>query len=365
MFEQMKKSRPVASGVDEPAKSSARREKLPSASQRRPTQRDIAAATGMSQTAVSLVLNQVKSSTVSAESRDRILRVAERLGYVPNRMARNLQSARTRALACVIPDITNPAYPALVRGFQAAAEAEGYDTMIFDTDGTLEREKRALNWLSQGHVEAAMAVFFHVNESEVLKATRGRLAIVQIENQVPSPSSHIDKVFIDNAAAARAMTQLLLSRGHRRIALLTCSKGPGPERQRGFRAAMHDAGLSASVIAAEDFTQVAGEHAMASALTARFEYSAVFAANDLLAIGAMSALRAAGLRVPEDVAVAGFDDIPAAQLLQPTLTTVRRSEQEIGRFVAELLISRLDGPNRGRPGGCFEMSFELVSRDSA
>lgn len=361
----MKKSRDFARRLETREQDAARDLRPQASLQRRPTQRDIAAATGMSQTAVSLVLNRVKSSTVSAEARDRILQTAERLGYVPNRIARNLQSARTRTLACVIPDITNPAYPALVRGFQVAAEAAAYDTMIFDTDGTLEREKRALNWLSQGHVDGVMTVLFHVNEAELMNAAHQRMAIVQIESQIPQPSRHIDKVFIDNAAAAHAMTQLLLSRGHRRIAMLSGSHGPGPERQRGFHAAMSDAGRAAAVIVAEDFTQMAGEHAMTSALAEGFDCSAIFAANDLLAIGAMSALKASGRRIPEDVAVAGFDDIPAAQLIQPALTTVRRSEQEIGRFVAELLISRLEGQERARPGHCFEMSFQLVSRQSA
>ena len=332
---------------------------------RRPTQRDIAAATGMSQTAVSLVLNRVEPSAVSAEARERILQVAKQLGYVPNRIARNLQSARTRALACIIPDITNPTYPALVRGFQSAADAAGYDTMIFDTDGAPEREHRALQWLSQGHVDGVMAVFFHIDETELLAAVRGRLAVVQVESQAHKPSPHIDKLYIDNAAAAQAMTQALIDKGHQRIAMLSCPIGPGAERQRGFQAAMQQAGLAARIIAADDFTQAAGAHAMAAELAGGLRYSAVFAANDLLAIGAMAALRAAGQRIPDDVALAGFDDIPSAQLLHPALTTVRRSEQTIGRFAAELLIARLDGPDADLPGRGFELPFELVMRDSA
>lgn len=335
------------------------------ASARRPTQRDIAKATGMSQTAVSLVLNHAEHTAVSAEARERILDTAQRLGYVPNRIARNLQSARTRTLACVVPDITNPTYPALVRGFQTAADAAGYDTMIFDTDGTPERERRALQWLSQGHVDGVMAVFFHVDEAALLQAVGGRVAVVQLESQAHRPSSDIDKIYIDNAAAAQAMTQALIDKGHRTIALLSCAKGPGAERQRGYQAAMAQAGLATRLIGADDFTQAAGAQAIAAELAAGFPCSALFAANDLLALGAIAALRDAGLRIPEDVAVAGFDDIPSAQLLQPALTTVRRSEQAIGRFAAELLIARLDGPDAGRPGRGFELPFELVLRDSA
>ena len=338
---------------------------VPAGALRRPTQRDIAEATGLSQTSVSLVLNRVAPSTVSEEARERILRTAQQLGYVPNRMARNLQSARTRTLACIVPDITNPTYPALIRGFQSAADAAGYDTMIFDTDGAPEREQRALQWLSQGHVDGALALFFHVGEATLLAATRGRVAVVQIESQAYQPSRDIDKIYIDNAAAAQAMTEALISKGHQRIAMLSCPLGPGAERQRGYHAAMQQAGLQPYLITAEDFTQAAGLQAMTTELANQFHCSAVFAANDLLAIGTMAALRAAGLSIPDDVAVAGFDDIPAAQLLQPALTTVRRSEQAIGRFAAELLIARLDGPDADRPGQGFELPFQLVLRDSA
>ncbi len=338
----------------------------PVAALKRPTQRDIALATGLSQTSVSLVLNGVEPSTVSAEARERIQEAAKRLGYVPNRMARNLQSARTRTLACIVPDITNPTYPALIRGFQSAADAAGYDTMIFDTDGTPEREQRALQWLSQGHVDGVMAVFFHTPEADLLKAVRGRVAVVQLESQAHKPSRTIDKIYIDNAAAAQAMTQALIDKGHRRIAMLCAPIGPGAERQRGFRAAMRQAGLTARTIAADDFSQAAGARAMAAELAGGdFSFSAVFAANDLLAIGAMSALRAAGRRIPEDVAIAGFDDIPSAHLLHPALTTVRRSEQAIGRLAASLLVARLDGPDAAQPGRGFEQPFELVLRESA
>jgi LacI family transcriptional regulator len=331
---------------------------------RRPTQRDIAVATGMSQTAVSLVLNRVASSTVSAEARERILQSAQQLGYVPNRTAQNLQSARTRTLACIVPDITNPIYPAMVRGFQSAADAAGYDTMIYDTDGTPEREHRALQWLSQGHVDGAIAVFFHIEPAE-LASLRGHVALVLVGNQAHRPSRAYDNVYVDNAAAAQAMTQALIDKGHTRIAMLSCPLGPGAERQRGYRAALKQAGLAARVIGADEFTQAAGERAMAQALAGHFRCSAVFAANDLLAIGAIAALRTAGRSVPGDVAVAGFDDIPAAQLLHPALTTVRRCELAMGRFAAELLLARLDGPGAGRPGRGFELPFELVLRDSA
>lgn len=330
---------------------------------RRPTQRDIALATGLSQTAVSLVLNKVEHSSVSAEARQRILSAAQELGYVPNRSARNLQSARSYTLACVVPDLTNPTYPALVRGFQTAADAAGYDTMVFDSDGTPERERRALKWLAQGHVDGVMAVFFHVDEDALFQAVGARAAVVLLDSQARPPAHGFDRLHINNAAAAQAMTQALIDKGHRRIALLGSARGPGAQRQLGYEAAMALAGLSPQVLNAPDFTQPAGEKTLASALAAGLDCSAVFAANDLLALGAVAALRAAGRRIPEEVAVAGFDDIPTAQLLQPGLSSVSRNEQGIGRFAAKLLIARLD-VEAVRPGRSVELPFQLVLRGS-
>lgn len=332
---------------------------------RRPTQQDIAQATGLSQTTVSLVLNGVEPSSVSEEARQRVLKAAEQLGYVPNRMARNLQSARTRTLACIVPDITNPVYPALIRGFQTAADRAGYDTMIFDTDGAAEREQRALQWLAQGHVDGVLAVFFHIAETELQTAARGGMAVVRLESQRLPPSRDFDRLYIDSAAAARAMTQALIHKGHRRIAMLSCAVGPWAERQRGYEAAMKEAGLVPQILRAEDVSQAAGARAMSEALREGFDGSALFAANDLLAIGAMSALYAFGRRIPDQVAVAGFDDVPLAQWLQPALTTVSRNELALGRFAAELLVQRLEGSDGERPGQNFERPFELVMRESA
>lgn len=340
--------------------------KISAAAPKRPTQRDIALATGISQTAVSLVLNRVQPCPVSAELRDRILAAAQELGYVPNRMARSLQSARTHTLACIVPDLTNPTYPALIRGFQSVADAAGYDTMIFDTDGKTEREQRALHWLSQGHVDGVLASLFHVSEAQLLQAVRGRVAVVQLESLGRLSTEHaFDKLYVDNRRAAQAMTQRLIDKGHRRIAMLSCAMGPGAQRQSGYEAAMHQAGLAPHVIMADAFTQEAGARAVAQMLREPLSHSAVFAANDLLALGAMAELRAAGQHIPANVAVAGFDDIPAAQLVYPPLTTVRRSEHAVGRFAAELLIGRLDGADAGQAGRGFEQPFELVMRESA
>ncbi|MGO4391369.1 LacI family DNA-binding transcriptional regulator [Variovorax sp. M-6] len=339
-------------------------DKKPRAPLRRPTQRDIAQATGLSQTAVSLVLRHGDVPAVSADARERILETAQRLGYVPNRVAQNLQSTRSHTLACIVPDITNPTYPALVRGFQAVSAAAGYDVMIFDTDGNLERERQAVRWLLQGHVDGVIASFFHMTEADLAGLVKRGTALVLLGGQVRKASTPIDRLFIDNAGAARAMTQALITKGHRHIAMISPPLGPGAERRRGYRGAMKDAGLRTIEIPADDFVQDAGARAMAAFLAQRPLCSAVFAANDLLAIGAMAAIRAAGLRIPDNIAVAGFDDIPAAALMYPALTTVHRGETAMGRRAAEMLIAQLDANGAERPGRNIEMPYQLVMRDS-
>src|SRR6267154_5372482 len=145
----------------------------------RPTQKDIAAAAGVSQAAVSLVLNKAETPSVPAATRERILKLAGELGYQPNHPARMFRSARTMALACVIPDITNPFYPGLVRGLQSVAAPAGYDVLIYDTDGVPEGEQRAIEWLLQGRADGVVGTFFHVRVPELAALSRHGIPLVR------------------------------------------------------------------------------------------------------------------------------------------------------------------------------------------
>ena len=186
----------------------------------RPTQKDIAAAAGVSQAAVSLVLNKAETPSVPAATRERILKLAGELGYQPSHPARMFRSARTMALACVIPDITNPFYPGLVRGLQSVAAPAGYDVLIFDTDGTPEGEARAVNWLLQGRADGVVATFFHLRIPELTMLARTGIPLVRLESQHKAEGPlPIDSVYIDNMEAAASMTRFLIARGHRGLDL--------------------------------------------------------------------------------------------------------------------------------------------------
>lgn len=337
-----------------------------SSSARRPTQKDVARAAGVSQAAVSIVLTRQDGDALPAATRARIEAAAHALGYVPNRTAQMLRNARTMSLACVVPDITNPFYPGLVRGLQHGAWPAGYDVLIVDTDGTKEGEQRALNWLLQGRADGVVGTFFHLRVPDLAELVRRGIAVARVESRrKPNGPLPIDNLFIDNVAAAAAMTRLLIARGHRRIALIAGTLGPGSERTTGYTAAMRDAGLTPDVLSDAEFTEAAGRRSMQRLLCRRrARVSAVFGASDLIAIGAMDAVRAAGLAIPGDIAIAGFDDIPAAKLLMPALTTIRQPEQDMGALAARILIQRLQASGLDRDGESHELPYKIVLRQS-
>ena len=338
----------------------------PARPKKRPTQLDVARLAAVSQPVVSYVLNRDAIAPVAPETRRRVIAAIEQLGYVPDQAARTLRTRKTFTIAGIIPDITNPFYPAFERGVQDVASSHGYDLIVYNTDGDAEKEARFQRAV-QGRVDGVIGVFFHLTATELRPLLERRVAVVRLEAAPqeigPLP---LDNLYVDNVAAAREAVAFLIGRGHRRIAMIAGRGGPRQPRVRGYRDALaaHGIGFDPRLLRETEFVEGGGYEAMRELLSDHSRPSAVFAANDLLAMGALVALREAGLRVPADVAVVGFDDIPAARLVSPSLTTVAQFPQQLGRRAAELLFSRLDGtaPEGGR---CEERPYELVVRESA
>jgi LacI family transcriptional regulator len=331
----------------------------------RPTQKDVALAAGVSQAAVSLVLNKSETPSVPDATRARILKLAGEMGYQPHHPARMLRRARTMALACVVPDITNPFYPGLVRGVQSVAAPAGYDVLMFDTDGREEGEARALNWLLQGRADGVVGTFFHLRIPALSALAGQSVPIVRLESRhKASGDLPIDSVYIDNADASAAMTRYLIERGHRRIAMILAEVGPSQQRAMGYASVMRAAGLTADVVMDSRYSEESGVRAMTEILARRrHRPTAVFGANDMLAVGAMVCARSAGLSIPGDIAIAGFDDIPAAKLLG--LTTVRQPEFDLGALAASTLVERLQPGGLKPRGRSLELKFEIMKRSSA
>ncbi|MFZ0215345.1 MAG: LacI family DNA-binding transcriptional regulator [Candidatus Dormiibacterota bacterium] len=336
-------------------------------STRRPTQADVARLAGVSQALVSQVLNNATMVSVPAGTKQRVLAAAERLGYVTNRAARSLRTQKSSTIAYVIPDITNPFYPEFVRGIEERADASGYDLVTYSTRNMEEKELRALDAVQQGQVDGVIGVFFHVSAQRLKPLIDRGIAVVRFE---PSPRCvddfPLDCVYVNNLEAARTIVGYLVERGHRRIAMITGRSGPRRDRFLGYRRGLRDHGLDAdrALVRYGDFRAGGGYEAMVDLLRARPLPTATFVNNDLMAIGALRALREAGLDVPGDMAVVGFDDIAMAALVDPGLTTIAQHPLEIGRRAAELLLARLDGDTSPR-GKCEEIPFDLVVRQSA
>jgi LacI family transcriptional regulator len=325
----------------------------------------VAREAGVSQATVSMALGGTGAS-LPAETRERVSRAARDLGYAPNRIARALKTSRTMTVACIVPDITNPFYPALIRGIQSVTDAEGYDLVTMSTDGAAAREAHVLDWGRQGRCDGIVGVFWTLTARDL--AGMG-VPVVRVENSRKHGGAlPIDDLFVDGRAAAEAMTRLLIARGHRRIGMIAGRGGPQATRIEGFRAALGEAGLPALIELDDAFNEEGGHRAAAAMLASSVRPTAIFAANDLMAIGALQAAAEAGLAVPGDLAVAGFDDIPAARLVTPPLTTVCQFECAMGARAARLLLDRL-GAARGdaawAPGIAHEMPFSLVERRSA
>ncbi|MGA7130462.1 MAG: LacI family DNA-binding transcriptional regulator [Chthoniobacterales bacterium] len=332
----------------------------------RPTQKDIAKLAQVSQATVSLVLNRVSDASVPPVTQQKVLRAAKRLGYVPNRVAQSLRTQRTKTVACIVPDITNPFYPALERGAQKSAETNGYDVLIYNTDGLPAKEHKCLDRLLEGRVDGVIGVFFHLTARDLRPLLDRRIALVRIEaNPKKIGPWPLDNLFVDNAAGAKAGTQYLIKGGHRRIAMIAGSGGPERNRVSGYLQALDEAGLKPQLVSRGDFNEESGYRSTKQILSAATRPTAIFAGNDLMAFGAMAAIREAKLTIPQDIALLGFDDIFTARFVTPTLSTISQFQYELGRVAAEMVLERIDQLPPGTPGRQREMPFEVVKRQSA
>ncbi|SJZ59507.1 LacI family DNA-binding transcriptional regulator [Consotaella salsifontis] len=330
----------------------------------RPTQKDVAIKAGVSQAAVSMVLSGTSTPAISADTVRRIHAVAKELGYAPNRFAQALKTRRTLTIACIVPDITNPFYPSLVRGVQAIAQDHDYDVITVNTDGLEERERHFLRWAREGRVDGLVGVFFNLRAQDFSEALDAGIPVVRIESSKKAGGPiAIDDIFIDSKAASISVVNYLMEAGHRRIAMIAGSGGPQRVRVEAYLERLSQAGLPSLVVVDEAFSESGGYRAAERILVSDFEPTAIFAANDLMAIGVMQALRQHGLNVPGDVAVVGFDDIPPASLVSPALSTVSQFQDKLGEKAAAILLERLSGDRQGA-GVAHEMPYQLIKRES-
>lgn len=321
------------------------------------TIREVARHAGVSVATVSRALNG--SERVKARTRERVLRAARQLRYVPNGSARSLTTSETRTLGVLLPDLYGEFFSELLRGIDQTARRSRYHTLVSSSHndvGELEAALRAMSGRVDGLIVMTPAL-----EADLLEANLpGSLPVVLVN--CPVEGSTFSTVATDNYGGAFAMAGHLRAHGHERVALIRGPEGnhDALERLRGYRDAMGGAGL---IEEPGDFTERSGYEAAQRLLARSPRPTAVFASNDSMAIGALRALHEAGLRVPEDVAVAGFDDIPVARYVSPPLSSVHVAINEMGRRAIDLLLVCVAEP--GRAPESLTLPTRLVLRESS
>jgi LacI family transcriptional regulator len=316
---------------------------LPTSDGQMPTIEDVAAAARVSKTTVSHVLSGKRP--VATATQAKVRRVIEELGFRPSALARGLSSARSHTVALMVPDVTNPFYPALARGLQDAVRDAGLLVLLADAGNSAAQERAFLIEAIERRVDGLVLSSLQLTPADLEPAVRAGLDIISVGPQLAG--SPADIVSADDQQIGADAVDHLAAQGHARIATIAgpVDAQPGAGRLEGFRRQMKARGLRLpeSRIAAADFTRAGGRAAMERLLRGRTKPTAVFCANDLMAIGALDAARAAGLAVPADLAILGVDDIDAAALVSPALSTVRVPAREIGHAAGRLLVDRIDG----------------------
>jgi DNA-binding LacI/PurR family transcriptional regulator len=327
----------------------------------------VASAAGVSRATVSRVVNG--STSVNPDTRKVVEKAIRRLGYVPNRAARSLVTRRTDSVGLVIPEPTtrlfgDPFFPRLIRGINAVLGEAG-QLLVLLTPQSAHDEEQLGQYLASGHLDGAMLVSLH--GADPLPAFLADRGIPVVVGGRPARGSPVHVVDVDNVQGALQAVRHLIALGRRRIVTVTgpLDMAPAQDRLAGYRAALDEAGIAhdPDLELAGDFDQTTARDAVERLITGGDKFDAVFAASDAMALGAMSALRRAGLRVPQDVAVVGYDDSALALSSEPPLSSVRQPIEEMGREMARAMLAQLGAtPQVARR---VVLATELVVRGSS
>lgn len=307
---------------------------------------DVARLAEVSKTTVSHVLTGKRP--VAPETRARVETAISQLRYRPNGLARSLRTRTTHMVALVIPDITNPFYPLLHRGLEDGLDGD-YRTFLCSTDGRPEREREFLEEVADRRVDGVVIDSFTM-QHHAAATVPASIPIVRIGTTVVDDPNH-DTVHADDENGASAATRHLVAKGHRRIAMIQGPPGAGGARNAGYRRVLEERGLpvDGSLVVSGDWTRPGGTRAAEQLLRLPDPPTAIFCANDLMALGALDACRSHDKDVPGDVAIVGYDDIEAAAMVLPPLTTVSNPAYETGFLAGVLLRERMTGAYRGAP----------------
>ncbi len=324
--------------------------------------RDVADNAGVSVATVSRTLQQPER--VSPKTRDKVMAAVQAVGYKPNLMAVKFRSGKTYNLVVLVPTVANVFFARVISGMQDAANELGYSILLANTLGNNDVEQHYAKMVTTSQADGLIQLRAHNPFDNSMINENGLLPMVNACEVLDDGQYPV--VSLDNRKAAKAMTEHLLSLGHKRIAMI---KGPNSspltqERLDGYKDALRDSHIpfDESLLFPGDFSLQAGYKAAESMCTHKHPPTAVFCENDETAIGAMRAFKQANLRIPEDISVAGFDDIDFSAFIDPPLTTIAQPAEEFGRTAVTLLVDLINGKIKKAPKVI--MPFELIVRES-
>lgn len=308
------------------------------------TIRDVARLAEVHPGTVSRALNQQTRALVNPETAERVLRAAEELGYRPNPIARGLKTNRSYTVGVLIPDLTNPLFPPIMRGIEDRLGEAGYTSLIVNTDNDPDRERLQMETLRSRQVDGFIAATARLDTELLAEAAAGGAPIVLVNRSLEDGS--LPAVTVNDRQGIALAVDHVVALGHEQVGHVA---GPqnvstGHRRHLGFREAMARHGLDApeaQISFSRAFTETEGARVCAELLDRSPQVTAIVAANDRLAMGCYDALDGHGLRCPEDVSITGFNDMPFIDRLRPPLTSVRVPQREIGTAAAGLLLEQL------------------------
>ncbi|MGG1691812.1 LacI family DNA-binding transcriptional regulator [Heyndrickxia ginsengihumi] len=322
---------------------------------------DVAKMANVSTATVSRVISN--AGTVKKETANKVLEAIDKLNYKPNVLARQLRRLETQTILVVIPDITNTFFSNVLRGIESVATAYGYQVLLGDAQNIVERERSYLDNLGQRKADGVILLTARTDQKVLEELSEQYPVVLACEYY---EGSNLPTVSIDNISSARKATEYLISLNHKKIAHIS---GPlkvvvGRDRLKGFHQAMahHGLPIESLLVQEGDFSYESGFNLMKKLLMLDEIPTAVFAANDEMAMGAIKAAKAKGIRVPDDLSVIGFDDIKFASIFEPALTTIAQPTFEIGKKAMELLLKLIN--NEELEKDQFMLADKLIVRDS-
>jgi len=306
-----------------------------------PSIKDVAAESGVSTATVSRVLSNKPYITPGV--RDRVMAAVQKLGYRPNQVARSLRSQQSTTIGLIVSDVCNPFFTDVSRTVEDCAYNQGYSVFLCNSDGD---EKKELKYLHEMYDKNVAGIIISPTKKTCDNFSRLDLKLPMVVYDRPIKGCPIDSITIDNVDAAYQLAQHLVASGYKHIAGIFIGEATGIERREGFEKALKEAGFVQPTVVITRSTISSGYDATRKLLTQTPRPDAIFATDNLVLEGSMQAIIELGLKIPTDVGLVGFDNVSWMTLVQPPLTVIRQPTDEIGRMAVDLIMRRIEDPER-------------------